>query len=186
MGSCCRPLGRHADSGETIAPNQWIAAAVPHCQRTGEVRALLSCCCRTSVVNFSMQQCTAVSAAHALHALAPTIRCCFGWSQFHTTVSPHSCQDVTSFIMICGQMMVCTTPWNGSDAALACCCCGVGDTENLYRWSNTGACIDVFAPGVDIYGGGCMQVVLHGHYTGYKFASACATLVVKPSCCSSS
>eukprot|EP00879_Flechtneria_rotunda_P001995 GHRR01002171.1.p1 GENE.GHRR01002171.1~~GHRR01002171.1.p1 ORF type:complete len:748 (+),score=234.78 GHRR01002171.1:134-2377(+) len=27
-----------------------------------------------------------------------------------------------------------------------------GDTEQLYRWSNTGACIDVFAPGVDIYG----------------------------------
>lgn len=27
-----------------------------------------------------------------------------------------------------------------------------GDTESLYRWSNTGACIDLYAPGVDIYG----------------------------------
>jgi subtilisin family serine protease len=26
-----------------------------------------------------------------------------------------------------------------------------GDAEDLYRWSNTGACIDIFAPGVDIF-----------------------------------
>ncbi|WIA17834.1 hypothetical protein OEZ85_009340 [Tetradesmus obliquus] len=47
-----------------------------------------------------------------------------------------------------------------------------GDTENLYRWSNTGPCIDVFAPGVDIYGacGGpsrCEAVV----DTAYTWAS---------------
>lgn len=24
-------------------------------------------------------------------------------------------------------------------------------SEDLYRWGNTGACVDVFAPGVDIY-----------------------------------
>ena len=26
-----------------------------------------------------------------------------------------------------------------------------GDPENIYKWSNTGPCIDIFAPGVDIF-----------------------------------
>ena len=34
------------------------------------------------------------------------------------------------------------TKYNGTAA---------GDPEDPYRWDNTGPCIDVFAPGVDIY-----------------------------------
>lgn len=44
-----------------------------------------------------------------------------------------------------------------------------GDVEGIYRWSNTGKCVDVFAPGVDIYaacgGVGRCSEVTDGAYT---------------------
>jgi subtilisin family serine protease len=42
------------------------------------------------------------------------------------------------------------------------------DAESIYRWSNTGKCVDIFAPGVDIYGacggpGRCDEVTLESY-----------------------
>eukprot|EP00210_Caulerpa_lentillifera_P007903 g7544.t1 len=52
------------------------------------------------------------------------------------------------------------------------------DKESIYRWSNTGRCVDIFAPGVDIYGacGGakrCDEV----HDEAYTWASGTSMAV---------
>ena len=55
-----------------------------------------------------------------------------------------------------------------------------GAREGLYRWSNTGACVDLFAPGVDIYaacgGGGRCQ----GNVTPTSYAWASGTSMAVP------
>ena len=52
--------------------------------------------------------------------------------------------------------------------------------EGLYRWSNTGSCVDLFAPGVDIYaacgGGGRCQ----GNVTPSSYAWASGTSMAVP------
>lgn len=53
-----------------------------------------------------------------------------------------------------------------------------GDPEDLYRWSNTGPCIDIFAPGVEIYsacGGATRCSVLDGKT--YTYASGTSMAV---------
>ena len=58
---------------------------------------------------------------------------------------------------------------------------GSGDEEVVYSWSNTGACIDLFAPGVDIYAAcGGASAPLASDHKDQKGCQMPAVLPAKP------
>lgn len=58
-----------------------------------------------------------------------------------------------------------------------------GDSEPLYSWSNSGPCVDIFAPGVDIYsacGGALRCAVVDGKSYTYASGTSMAVPHVRP------
>ena len=66
------------------------------------------------------------------------------------------------------------------------CAPAAGDPEDIYRWSNTGPCIDIFAPGVDIFsacGGPSRCEVVDDHSYTYASGTSMAVPHVAGGCC---
>lgn len=57
---------------------------------------------------------------------------------------------------------------------------GARGADTLYRWSNTGSCVDVFAPGVEIFGacGGASECEGWGLISLIKRGSTCLCRVI--------
>ena len=68
------------------------------------------------------------------------------------------------------------TKFSSSDVQAA----ASGSREGLYRWSNTGSCVDLFAPGVDIYAACGGSGRCQGHVTPSSYAWASGTSMAVP------